>query len=480
MTIIIPPPEVRAVADRAAAYVAKNGREFEERLYLENKHNPKFAFINQNDPYHAYFQKKIQDLNQGGTVAIAQTLVEATEMLNKERLIQEKMAPSPIPPNGVPEALEFILNVPFVATLDFDVMKLTSQFAALRGRNFILHLSQREYKNPQFEFLKAGHNLYKAFNKLTDQYQKILNSSSSFLNAPNSSSSSISSPFPSSKGNLGILNRLAEDREQTFDRIKLRSQYLGWLKQQQAHKEELEEMEKKAFASIDWLDYEVVDTIDFGLADKTRELPCPISLEIISQMTLEQKQNLIEENKSGEKIGGLGNDDNERGISISFLDSNGKSTTNRQSIDDDDDEMDVDSSFARKPIKKSSILPLPHPPHISPPPTFPPSHQSLSKIASTFNDGIDGNGRNVGVNIGNNSNQSNSSNNTFNNDILVQCEICRMEFPASQIQEHIRKEMLDEKWIKQKRAHISKHLEGGSNIITSGNEVLENLKRQKF
>lgn len=43
--IIIPPPDIRAVVDKTATYVASVGAAFEAKLYAKEKGNPKFAFL---------------------------------------------------------------------------------------------------------------------------------------------------------------------------------------------------------------------------------------------------------------------------------------------------------------------------------------------------------------------------------------------------------------------------------------------------
>ena len=66
--IIRPPPEIRAVADRTASYVAKNGRAFEQRILKSEKgKTPKFAFLQPTSPFHAYYEDKIKFYEEGGT-----------------------------------------------------------------------------------------------------------------------------------------------------------------------------------------------------------------------------------------------------------------------------------------------------------------------------------------------------------------------------------------------------------------------------
>ena len=45
-----------------------------------------------------------------------------------------------------------------------------------------------------------------------------------------------------------------------------------------------------AFAEIDWHDYAIVQTIEFTAADATSELPPPMSLQEVENMTLAQKR----------------------------------------------------------------------------------------------------------------------------------------------------------------------------------------------
>lgn len=45
-----------------------------------------------------------------------------------------------------------------------------------------------------------------------------------------------------------------------------------------------------AFAEIDWHDYAIVQTIEFTMADATSELPPPMSVQEVENMTLAQKR----------------------------------------------------------------------------------------------------------------------------------------------------------------------------------------------
>jgi splicing factor 3A subunit 1 len=62
-----------------------------------------------------------------------------------------------------------------------DIMKLTALFTARRGRNFLASLSAREGRNYQFDFLRPTHSFFGYFNRLVEQYTKVLHPNKEFL-----------------------------------------------------------------------------------------------------------------------------------------------------------------------------------------------------------------------------------------------------------------------------------------------------------
>ena len=48
--IIHPPPDIRAIVEKTAVFVAKNGPEFERRIISLNQGNAKFNFLQPSDP----------------------------------------------------------------------------------------------------------------------------------------------------------------------------------------------------------------------------------------------------------------------------------------------------------------------------------------------------------------------------------------------------------------------------------------------
>lgn len=60
-----------------------------------------------------------------------------------------------------------------------DVVKLTAQFVARNGRQFLTNLMNREQRNYQFDFLRPQHSLFNYFTKLVEQYTKVCSTVSS-------------------------------------------------------------------------------------------------------------------------------------------------------------------------------------------------------------------------------------------------------------------------------------------------------------
>lgn len=57
---------------------------------------------------------------------------------------------------------------------ELDTIKLTAQFVARNGKNFLTGLSSREHTNPAFNFLKPTHSLFGFFTSLCDAYSRCL------------------------------------------------------------------------------------------------------------------------------------------------------------------------------------------------------------------------------------------------------------------------------------------------------------------
>jgi splicing factor 3A subunit 1 len=139
-----------------------------------------------------------------------------------------------------------------------DVLKLTAQFAAKHGSAFVTGLQARELNNPRFAFLKPTHSMRGVFDRFADAYSRV-------LKPPKTALADLISD---------------EDEAASLERALAR---LEWERARDAaarlENDELQR-EREAFASIDWHDFQVVETIDFedGQDD---DLPEPVTLRDI-------------------------------------------------------------------------------------------------------------------------------------------------------------------------------------------------------
>ncbi|KAH7107417.1 Pre-mRNA splicing factor PRP21 like protein-domain-containing protein [Auriculariales sp. MPI-PUGE-AT-0066] len=265
--MILPPPDIKTIADRTANWVAKsqNPAQFEAKIRQNQGNDPKFSFLNPNDPYHAYYRHRVERIAAGE--------VDATPAAGAEAQ-QDSGAATPAPQHvrGKPfPAPEFMLETPHISAVDLDTIKLTALFTARRGRTFLAALSSREGRNYQFDFLRPTHTLFGYFNRLVEQYTKVI--------------------LPS-KEMLGKLSELAtpDGKWKILSETREYSEYERLRRDREKKREDDLEAERKAFAEIDWHDYVIVQTIEFTAADATSDLPVPMTIAEMENMTLSQKR----------------------------------------------------------------------------------------------------------------------------------------------------------------------------------------------
>ncbi|EIW85252.1 hypothetical protein CONPUDRAFT_117951 [Coniophora puteana RWD-64-598 SS2] len=265
--LILPPPEIKSVIDRTALFVARsaNPPQFEDKIRENQRQDPKFSFLNPMDPYHAYYRHRMdriaagEEVDEGGSEkAKPATIVEQAPV------VQEDLGLEPPQP-------QFVIDLPSISPVDLDTMKLTALFTARRGRTFLATLSQREGRNYQFDFLRPNHSLFGYFNRLVEQYTKVLYPSKDLLD--------------------DVKERTRNDAKWKI--LEHSRQHARWerLKREKDKKrQDDQEAEKRAFAEIDWHDYAIVQTIEFTAADSNSELPPPMTVLEMENMTLAQKR----------------------------------------------------------------------------------------------------------------------------------------------------------------------------------------------
>ncbi|KAJ4830387.1 hypothetical protein Tsubulata_013090 [Turnera subulata] len=303
--IIHPPPDIRTIVDKTAAFVAKNGPEFEKRIIANNANNAKFNFLTPSDPYHAYYQHRLSEFraqNQAPSQqqqqpsdsaaapdsAAPSSTAAADAAARDGPEVVSKPDPSaqfrPPPPKILtpPEAEQYTVKLPEGITgEELDIIKLTAQFVARNGSSFLLGLSNREMNNPQFHFLKANHSMFSFFTALADAYSKVL--------------------MPP-QGLTEKLTKSVADMTTVLERCLHR---LEWEQSQEQARQKAEdeiEQERLQMAMIDWHDFVLVETIDFA-DDEDEDLPPPMTLEEVirrSKISAMDEDEIIEPEKEVE------------------------------------------------------------------------------------------------------------------------------------------------------------------------------------
>jgi splicing factor 3A subunit 1 len=240
--------------------VAKVGDDFEKKVIAQQAGQVKFAFLQPGNPYRKYYEQRIRDLREGrdeSKPAMPQALLDfkKQEDEKKKRRDERKMLSDGLvkeyPP---PPALLYELDRPYITAVDDDIIKITAQYVARNGGKFLQGLSQREGRNPQFDFLKPEHDLYAYFEALVHAYQKVL--------------------LPPDE-ELEKIKLFASSKEAILERITNRFMYMQQEDRKRADKAKEELELTTAMNRIDWQNFIIVDTLDFP-ADESVPLALPI------------------------------------------------------------------------------------------------------------------------------------------------------------------------------------------------------------
>ncbi|KAL7312060.1 SF3a splicing factor complex subunit [Mucor circinelloides] len=386
--IIYPPPDIRKMIDKAAANLATKGPELENHIRETNK-DGRFNFLNPNDPYYAYYRFKYQEVKDGKAPQVN---------LNAQDRVQEpvKLQPVSLAPKE-PEPFEFSATMPSMSAQDLDIMKLTAQFAARNGRAFISQLGQRESRNYQFDFLRPSHSLFPYFTELVKQYTKV---------------------FLPPKDLQEKLQANKDNKYHILERVKERVEWVAWQEAEKKKKNDEDEKERLAYASIDWHDFVVVETVEFTDADEQTELPPPMSLSELENMSLAQKRLAA--------------------MPTEALPQSGQTPAEPEDVDMDESDDETNQPAAQPVMPKL------------------PDTSAPIKIRTDYKPKLYGTTANKGAVA------------------TERCPRCGEAIPVAEMAEHMRIELLDPKWKEQKMAMEAKQRD--SNLLQEGNDVAKILK----
>lgn len=290
--LIIPPPDVREILDHTVSFIARRP-EFETRILSLYGGDPRFSFLHPDDPYHAYYKHKCNNIqpnqaqasNASPPASTKDSKSEAPrqESDDKPEDVKEKSEPEPLKqaeaqvsylrrwrarelaartePTSAPEEDVFTLmkTNPMPSIFALEVIKLTAQFAAVHGEDFISGLGRRENRNSTFDFLQRLHPHAMLFRQLVGAYDRILGDGEEKEALKNS------------------VNEMASSEKKTMERV-LREHDWDCVKaerEMEAQEEGLGKGIGGGSGVVDWHDFVVVATVDI---DETEmNLPAPVA-----------------------------------------------------------------------------------------------------------------------------------------------------------------------------------------------------------
>ncbi|WAR56229.1 hypothetical protein PtB15_7B74 [Puccinia triticina] len=292
--LIYPPPEIRSIVDKTAAFIAKNQNPklFEDKIRQREKTDSRFSFLNPEDAYNPYYQHRIEIIKNGG---------DPSQPASSSKTNPANPATGPPKPEDAdrppePVALDFLIEssqMPKINTVDLDIIKLTALFTARLGRKFVSDLSQRESRNYQFDFLRPSHSLFAFFNRLVEQYTSILIPQPEMISRLEKLAGG--PPIDRKRLDLETINQTQKKhtiigRRAVMAEIETRINWEKYQGLQLQKRTSEEEKEKKEFNEIDWEDFIVVSTVEFTENDEVIDLPPPMSISEVENMTIAQKK----------------------------------------------------------------------------------------------------------------------------------------------------------------------------------------------
>ena len=161
---IIPPPPIIKIIETTVQTVAKWGEKLEKRI-IEEKKDPKFSFLLPDDPFHPYYQMKLEEAKSGQ---------KQKPVTNTKIVLNPLVAPQKPQKKQILSPLFLYQQPPDIGSLQLDVIHLTAQNVALYGRDFLKLIVEREGDAPLFAFLRPGKPYFRFFCSLCDQYRAAL------------------------------------------------------------------------------------------------------------------------------------------------------------------------------------------------------------------------------------------------------------------------------------------------------------------
>uniref|UniRef100_A0A0K8V3E0 Splicing factor 3A subunit 1 n=1 Tax=Bactrocera latifrons TaxID=174628 RepID=A0A0K8V3E0_BACLA len=449
--IIYPPPEVRNIVDKTASFVARNGPEFEARIRQNELGNAKFNFLSSGDPYNAYYRHKVNEFREGKDASGGPSVITGVKQLSvtsaaqqKQQELLKQVAEQQFVPKDPPQDFEFIADPPSISALDLDIVKLTAQFVARNGRQFLTNLMNREQRNFQFDFLRPQHSLFQYFTKLLEQYTKILIPPKDLLNKLRIESSE-------GRNSMSLV----------LEQVKYRA---NWQKHQEAQRrreEEKVEKERVAYAQIDWHDFVVVETVDYQPFE-TGNFPPPTTPEEVGARVLMEERLLEEDGDIEMQIESEEEDSQEETVRLKLSQMENRTgiqmkgtTYNQQGTNvkkDNTQVQDMDEASSDEESPSNSKIQ----PQLTP--LLPPTHDKV--VVKKYDPKAI---------------QQKQQKPATTDEYLIS-PITGEKIPASKVAEHMRIGLLDPRWVEQRDKHTVEKINQDT-VYAAGTAIEASLKQ---
>jgi splicing factor 3A subunit 1 len=473
--IIYPPPEVRSIVDKTATFVARNGPEFEEKIRNNEISNTKFNFLNQSDPYHAYYRHKVKEIAEGKSsveTTTTTTTTNTTPVVDLQKLslnnnnnnneTQSKLIEQLIVLKEAPSEFEFIADAPSIMPLDIDCIKLTAQFVARNGRPFLNSLSSKEQRNAQFDFLKPQHSHFAYFTRLVEQYTKIL--------------------LPPKD----LVGEMRGDLAAPFDTLKSVQYRCEWQRAKQREKQrqdELAERERIAYAQIDWHDFVTVETVEYQ-SGEMGNFPLPTTPAHVGARTCAQERMMTTTNGVSDTPLSMASivEDESRCVVVDKTTATQDTNVDQVAMDEEDSDEDQKTSQqeqeaaaaaaadqkSQKTMPKDFNLPLPpNPDNVIIRRDYDPKNKAASSSSSSSSSQQQQQYQS----------HLSSSGGGGGGEQYFKSPLTGELIAASSMSEHMRISMLDPRWIEQRQKEKREREDHEEVLVASGASIQKNLKR---
>lgn len=192
-------------------------------------------------------------------------MAPATAARQQELLKAAAATELPPPRDPLPD-YEYSADPPSISAVELDIVKLTAQFVARNGRQFLTDLMKLEERNHHFDFLRPQHSLFQYFTRLLEQYTKVL--------------------LPPKELAIKLS---CEVRDGALGQARSRAAWLAHQARCRAQDEARVERERLAYACIDWHDFVVVETVEYPPGEPG-EFPPPTTPAEVGVRVLAQER----------------------------------------------------------------------------------------------------------------------------------------------------------------------------------------------